>query len=104
MALLIAMAGLGDAALVGPPRSQVFDPIPKRDFVEALVADIDGLIDTIDSDTRNVVLTLARTWNTLATGGDSLEGDGRGVDAATTRSRTSTGARTGSRYLRRRRH
>jgi Domain of unknown function (DUF4111) len=66
LTLLVTMALEGET-LVGPPPSEVFDPIPRADFVEALVAGIDGLVAALDSDTRNVVLTLARIWNGVAT-------------------------------------
>jgi hypothetical protein len=33
------------------------------------VAGLPGLLEDLDGDTRNVVLTLARVWTTLATGG-----------------------------------
>lgn len=68
LTLLVVMALLGDVTLVGPPVSEVFDPIPRGDFIHALVADIGALVKDIESDTRNVVLTLARIWNGVVTG------------------------------------
>jgi predicted nucleotidyltransferase len=68
LALLITMVRTGDHALTGPPPAQILDPVPHADLVRASVADIPGLLDGLDSDTRNVVLTLARIWTTLATG------------------------------------
>ena len=68
LTLLVTMALLGEATLAGPPPSEVFDPVPKADFIDALVAGIDASVDDIDWDTRNVVLTLARIWNGVATG------------------------------------
>ena len=61
--LLVTMALLGGATLAGPPPSEVFDPVPAADFVDALVAGIADLLEDIDTDTRNVVLTLARIWS-----------------------------------------
>jgi predicted nucleotidyltransferase len=69
LAVMITMALRADVPLVGPPASQVFDPVPHVDFVQALVAGLPGLLATLDSDTRNVVLTLARVWNGVVTGG-----------------------------------
>lgn len=54
--------------LTGSAAGTTFDEVPRRDLVEALVAGIPGLIDDIDWDTRNVVLTLTRVWNTVVTG------------------------------------
>jgi streptomycin 3"-adenylyltransferase len=68
VAILITMVRLGDVTLTGSAAGTTFDEVPRRDLVEALVAGIPGLIDDIDWDTRNVVLTLARIWNTVVTG------------------------------------
>lgn len=68
LAPLITMARSVDRALFGPPPSEVFDPVPIEDLNRAIVEGIPGLIDDLDSDTTNVVLTLARIWTTLATG------------------------------------
>jgi len=56
------------ASLVGPPPAQVLDPVPPADVVRACVAGIPALLEDLPGDTRNVVLTLARIWSTLATG------------------------------------
>ncbi|MEU7161551.1 aminoglycoside adenylyltransferase family protein [Streptomyces chrestomyceticus] len=68
LALLVTMALAGDHPLTGPPPAQVLDPVPWADVARASVHGIPGLLDEVDSDTRNVVLTLARIWTTLATG------------------------------------
>ena len=68
IALLVTMVLLGDVTIVGPPPAEVLDPVPKEDFGDALVAGVPHLVEDIDRDTRNVVLTLARIWNGLATG------------------------------------
>lgn len=67
LALLATMALVGEATVVGPRPSEVFDPVPSADLVKALVADIGALIADLDRDTRNVVLTLARVWNGVET-------------------------------------
>ena len=69
LAILVTMVLLGEVVLAGPPASEVFDPVPRADFVDALLAGIPGLIADLHSDTRNVVLTLARNWNGVVTGG-----------------------------------
>ncbi len=65
--LLITMARLGDTPLLGRAPAEVFDPVPREDFTSALLDGIDGILDEIESDTRNMVLTLARIWSTAAT-------------------------------------
>jgi predicted nucleotidyltransferase len=68
IAILITMVRLGDVTLTGSAAGTTFDEVPQRDLVEALVADIPALIDDIDSDTRNVVLTLTRIWYSVVAG------------------------------------
>jgi predicted nucleotidyltransferase len=68
LALLVTMVLAGDHPLTGPPPAQILDPVPHADLVRATVAGIPGLLQDIEDDTRNVLLTLARVWTTLATG------------------------------------
>ncbi len=68
LALLITMVLAGDRPLIGPPPAQVLDPVPHADLVRAAVAGTPALLQDLDDDTRNVLLTLARVWATLATG------------------------------------
>ena len=68
LATLITMVMLANTPLLGPPPAEIFDPVPNDDLIKAMVGDIDRLQGNIDSDTRNVVLTLARIWSTVATG------------------------------------
>ncbi|TFH36752.1 MAG: DUF4111 domain-containing protein [Anaerolineales bacterium] len=68
LALLITMVVAADTALVGPPPASVLSAVPHEDVLRAMVSDIDRLHGDIDSDTRNVILTLARMWGTFATG------------------------------------
>jgi len=58
----------GDRPLIGPPPAHVLDPVPRADVAAACTAALPGLLDELGRDTRNVVLTLARIWTTLATG------------------------------------
>jgi predicted nucleotidyltransferase len=67
LASLVRMVLLADTPLVGPPAAEILEPVPRRDYVDALVHGIDGLLETIESDTRNVVLTLARIWSGIET-------------------------------------
>jgi predicted nucleotidyltransferase len=68
LASLVTMVLLGDRPLVGPPPAQVFDPVPRSDYVDALVYGIGGLLHDLDADTRNIVLTLARIWSAIEAG------------------------------------
>lgn len=68
LASLITMVLLGDTPLLGPPPADVFDPVPHDDLVSAIVGGVDALLGDLDGDTRNVLLTLARVWSTVATG------------------------------------
>ncbi len=76
LAPLLAMVLLADAPLQGPPPAELLDPVPLEDLRRAVVAGVPELMDELDSDTRNVLLTLARIWATLTTG------DIRSKDAA----------------------
>jgi len=68
LALLIAVTLTGDRTLLGPPPARLLDPVPAADLARASLAGIPGLLDDLADDTRNVVLTFARIWTTLATG------------------------------------
>ena len=68
LCILITMVLQGDAVLVGPPPAQLLDPVPHADLLRGAVAGIPHLLSDLESDTRNVVLTLARIWTTLETG------------------------------------
>ena len=68
LAVLITMVMRANTPVLGPPPAEIFDPVPNDDLLNAMVGDIDRLIGDIDSDTRNVILTLARIWSTVATG------------------------------------
>ncbi len=68
LAPLITMALAGNHPLAGPPPADVLDPVPPTDLRRAIVEGVPGLLADLDTDTRNVVLTLARIWATLSTG------------------------------------
>lgn len=68
IAPLITMVLAGDRALFGPPPAEVLDPVPHDDLLHAILDGIPGVLADLDSDTRNVILTLARIWTTVATG------------------------------------
>ncbi|MER6501688.1 aminoglycoside adenylyltransferase family protein [Streptomyces sp. NPDC001455] len=68
LALVLTVALAGDHPLTGPPPAELLDPVPYTDLVRASVGGIPELLADLDDDTRNVLLTLARAWTTLATG------------------------------------
>lgn len=68
LAVLLTMALAAGHPLAGPPPADVLDPVPHTDLVRASTAAIPELLEDLDSDTRNVLLTLARIWTTVATG------------------------------------
>lgn len=68
LAPLISMVLGGDAPLYGPPPREVLAPVPPGDVARAILAGVPDLLDELESDTRNVLLTLARVWTTLADG------------------------------------
>lgn len=68
LAPLITMALGGNRPLVGPPPGEILDPVPPSDLGRAIVEGVPGLLADLPGDTRNVLLTLARIWVTLATG------------------------------------
>ncbi|MFJ8147140.1 aminoglycoside adenylyltransferase family protein [Streptomyces sp. NPDC096048] len=76
LAPLLTMVLRADAPLYGPPPATLLDPVPHGDLRRAIVAGVPGLMAELESDTRNVLLTLARIWSTLVTG------DIRSKDAA----------------------
>ncbi|MEV5552299.1 aminoglycoside adenylyltransferase family protein [Nonomuraea wenchangensis] len=68
LALLLTVALAGARPLTGPPLAGLLDPVPRADLARASVAAIPELLAELNDDTRNVLLTLARIWVTLATG------------------------------------
>lgn len=69
LALVLTMVLTGDRPLAGPPPARLLDPVPRADLVRASVECLPELLGGLAEDTRNVLLTLARVWSTLATGG-----------------------------------
>ncbi|SDM70357.1 streptomycin 3-adenylyltransferase [Streptomyces sp. cf386] len=68
LAPLLTMVLLANAPLYGPPPAELLDPVPPADLRRAIVTGVPELLAELDSDTRNVLLTLARIWTTLETG------------------------------------
>ncbi|WP_030236213.1 MULTISPECIES: aminoglycoside nucleotidyltransferase ANT9 [unclassified Streptomyces] len=68
LAPLLSMVLLADAPLHGPRPAELLDPVPVADLRRAIVAGVPELMAEVETDTRNVLLTLARVWTTLDTG------------------------------------
>ncbi|WP_067841211.1 aminoglycoside adenylyltransferase family protein [Nocardia lijiangensis] len=68
LAVLITMTLQADSPLLGPPPAELLDPVPPEHLRGALLDGITDLLTELDSDTRNVLLRLARVWMTLETG------------------------------------
>ncbi|HHS8465284.1 TPA: aminoglycoside adenylyltransferase family protein [Legionella pneumophila] len=67
LALLITQVLLKSQTLFGPSSAHLLAPVPTSDCIQAMLHDVDRLVGDVQDDTRNVVLTLARIWNTLET-------------------------------------
>ena len=68
LAILVAAARVAGRALVGPPPAALLDAVPPEHLVASSIAGIDDLLADLVPDTRNVLLTLARIWVTVAEG------------------------------------
>jgi predicted nucleotidyltransferase len=69
LASVVTMALAGDTALCGPPPADVFDPVPREDYRDAILKDVETVGEYLEWDTRNVILTLPRVWAVVATDG-----------------------------------
>jgi len=67
LAILITQVLLASKTLFGQAPIELLDPVPYHDFIMATVNELDSLMTDIESDTRNVLLTLARVWSTVET-------------------------------------
>ena len=68
VAILITAVLGASVPLVGPPAAELFDPVPAADLRRALTDELPSLLADLETDTRNIVLTLARIWVTVVTG------------------------------------
>ena len=67
LALIITQVLLKSHTLLGPPPKDLLAPVPYFDFITAMLHDLERLSCDLEQDTRNVLLTYARIWSTLAT-------------------------------------
>jgi streptomycin 3"-adenylyltransferase len=68
LAVLLASVRDRGVALSGPPATELLDPIPQGDVIRAVLEGLPNLLAERHTDTRNVVLTLARMLVTVETG------------------------------------
>ena len=68
LGVLITMVRQMGRALIGPAATGILDAVPRADLVRGMVDSLPSLVDDLADDTRNVLLTLARMWTTVATG------------------------------------
>jgi len=65
LALLITQVLLASLTLVGDGPEKLLCKVPYHDFISAITDELPNLVPDLDSDTRNVLLTLARIWSTV---------------------------------------
>ncbi|OTA18545.1 hypothetical protein Xvie_00373 [Xenorhabdus vietnamensis] len=68
LTLVLAQSRQEAIPLVGPNASSLLPVIPRSDIYRAIKDALPDLIETLQGDERNVLLTLARMWRTLVTG------------------------------------
>ncbi|MCQ9197113.1 aminoglycoside nucleotidyltransferase ANT(9) [Pediococcus pentosaceus] len=68
LAIVLAQARENSISLFGPDASNILAPVPLTDIRRAIKDSLPELIDGIKGDERNVILTLARMWQTVTTG------------------------------------
>lgn len=67
LALLITQVLLASKTLFGADPDQLLCKVPYKDFMTATIDALPDLMTELHSDTRNVLLTLARIWSTVET-------------------------------------
>ncbi|KOY17460.1 aminoglycoside nucleotidyltransferase ANT(9) [Paenibacillus xylanivorans] len=68
LAIVLAQARKNSISLFGPDALDILDPVPMTDIRRAIKESLPGLIEGIKGDERNVILTLARMWQTVSIG------------------------------------
>jgi predicted nucleotidyltransferase len=68
LAPLLATVLTASHALVGPPADEVIEPVPNEGLVASMRNAVPSLLADLDTDTTNVLLTLARMWYTIDSG------------------------------------
>ncbi|MGG2054111.1 aminoglycoside nucleotidyltransferase ANT(9) [Lysinibacillus pakistanensis] len=68
LAIVLAQVRMNSISLFGPNASDILDPVPMIDIRRAIKESLPGLVEGIIGDERNVILTLARMWQTVSIG------------------------------------
>ena len=68
LTLVLAQSRQEARPLVGPNANKLLPAIPRSDIHRAIKDVLPALIETLQGDERNVLLTLARMWRTAVTG------------------------------------
>lgn len=68
LAVQLTMVRATGRALRGPAPTDLLDEVPPEDLLRAITEELAPLVADLESDTRNVLLTLARMWTTVASG------------------------------------
>lgn len=68
LAILLSSLLRHNLKVLGPDASTVLPLVPSEDLKRSVVACLPSLLGNLRGDERNVILTLARMWVTLATG------------------------------------
>lgn len=68
LTIVLAQVRKNSVSLFGPDASDILEPVPMTHIRRAIIESLPGLIESIKGDERNVILTLARMWLTVATG------------------------------------
>jgi streptomycin 3"-adenylyltransferase len=66
--VVLTSARQHSTVLLGPPLTEVTDPVPPDDVARSMFGALPGLLEDLVGDERNVLLTLARMVHTLGTG------------------------------------
>ena len=67
LALLVTQILLASSTLVGANPDRLLCKVPYKDFMTAIRDALPNLMSDLESDVRNVLLTFARIWSTVAT-------------------------------------
>lgn len=67
LALLVTQILLKSKTLYGLEPQNLLMNVPYRDYIKAMLDDLNRLATELEHDTRNVLLTYARIWSTLKT-------------------------------------
>ncbi|MED3572734.1 aminoglycoside nucleotidyltransferase ANT(9) [Cytobacillus praedii] len=68
LAIVLAKVRKHSISLFGPQASDILELVPTADIRRAIKESLPGLIESTKGDERNVILTLARMWLTVAVG------------------------------------